>query len=69
YNIFIGVPIKKDQIMKNIEKKVYISPRVETTTVELEQGIAAGSAPDTIHSTDPQESWDNVGDDNRTINW
>ncbi|WP_411971929.1 hypothetical protein ACLCDV_18690 [Sphingobacterium sp. Lzh-3] len=56
--------------MKNSEKKVYISPRVESTTVELEQGIAAGSAaPDTIHSTDPQESWDNAGDDNRTINW
>ncbi len=53
--------------MKNTEKKVYISPRIETMEVELEQGIAAGSAATTTN--DPQESWDKADDDNRLINW
>ncbi|ULT23680.1 hypothetical protein KUH03_31665 [Sphingobacterium sp. E70] len=53
--------------MKNTEKKVYISPRIEALAVELEQGIAAGSAATTTN--DPQESWDNADDDNRLINW
>lgn len=30
--------------MKNNEKKVYAAPRIEVLVVELEQGIAAGSA-------------------------
>ncbi|QIH32859.1 MULTISPECIES: hypothetical protein [Sphingobacterium] len=53
--------------MKNIERKIYISPRIETMEVILEQGIAAGSAANTTN--DPQESWDKADDDNRLINW
>ncbi|MDR2271687.1 MAG: hypothetical protein LBF27_12350 [Sphingobacterium sp.] len=53
--------------MKNKARKIYISPRIETVEVELEQGIAAGSAATTTN--DPQESWDKVDDDNRLINW
>lgn len=30
--------------MKNSEKKVYVAPSMEVLVVELEQGIAAGSA-------------------------
>ena len=51
----------------NQSKKIYISPKIEATNVELEQGIAAGSA-NTI-SNDPQQSWEQADDDNRTINW
>lgn len=55
--------------MSNTEKKNYISPRVQAMEVLLEQGIAAGSGPDTIRSADPQESWNKTDDDNRTIDW
>ncbi|WP_282638453.1 hypothetical protein [Sphingobacterium thalpophilum] len=46
-------------------KKIYISPRIDVIPVELEQGIAAGSAVDNT----VQESWDNSGDVEKTINW
>ena len=51
----------------NKSKKIYVSPKVEAINVELEQGIAAGSASTT--SNDPQESWEKAVDDNRLINW
>lgn len=51
----------------NQSKRIYVSPKIEATNVELEQGIAAGSASTT--SNDPQQSWDQADDDNRTINW
>jgi len=50
-------------------KYIYVSPKIEVTNVELEQGIAAGSAPGNTISNDPQESWDQADDDNRLINW
>ncbi|QQD15446.1 hypothetical protein [Sphingobacterium sp. UDSM-2020] len=52
--------------MNNELKKTYITPKVEFTTIELEQGIAAGSnqAESTV-----EQSWDNGDDDNRTITW
>lgn len=51
-------------------KKIYVSPKIEATNVELEQGIAAGSAaPADTFSNDPQQSWDNADNDNRTIDW
>lgn len=54
----------------NEPKRIYLSPRIELMTVELEQGIAAGSAaPADTFSNDPQQSWDNADDDNRTIDW
>ncbi|WP_312185256.1 hypothetical protein [Sphingobacterium sp.] len=55
--------------MNNIDKKNYISPRIVATEVELEQGIAAGSGPDSVRSADPQESWIKTDDDNRTLDW
>nr|WP_315401125.1 hypothetical protein [uncultured Sphingobacterium sp.] len=48
----------------NQSKKSYVSPKIEVTNVELEQGIAAASV-----SSDVQQSWDNADDDNRTIDW
>ncbi|QIH32914.1 MULTISPECIES: hypothetical protein [Sphingobacterium] len=51
----------------NKSKKIYTSPKIEAVNVELEQGIAAGSAATT--SNDPQESWDRADDDDRVINW
>lgn len=55
--------------MNNTEKKNYKSPRIVAMEVELEQGIAAGSGPNSVQSTDPQQSWNNADDDNRTIDW
>ncbi|MDR0262859.1 MAG: hypothetical protein LBJ04_06500 [Sphingobacterium sp.] len=46
-------------------KKNYISPRIQSEEVELEQGIAAGSAVDTT----VEQSWEKSDDDNRLINW
>lgn len=57
--------------MKTEVKKSYSSPRVESTQVELEQGIAAGSASalpgDNGNSV--QQEWTNGPDDSRTIDW
>ncbi|WP_223578075.1 hypothetical protein [Sphingobacterium sp. GVS05A] len=51
----------------NQSKNIYISPKIEAINIELEQGIAAGSAATTTNN--PQESWDQADDDNRLINW
>lgn len=50
--------------MNNEIKKTYITPKVESLTIELEQGIAAGSnqAQNTV-----EQSWDNGDDDSRTF--
>ncbi|WP_183078787.1 hypothetical protein [Sphingobacterium puteale] len=54
----------------NQSKNIYVSPKIEALNVELEQGIAAGSAaPGSTTSNDPQESWDKADDDDRLINW
>jgi len=53
----------------NQSKNTYISPKIEAINVELEQGIAAGSAAPADVSNDPQQSWDQADDDNRLINW
>ncbi len=54
----------------NQSKNIYVSPKIEALNVELEQGIAAGSAaPGSATSNDPQESWDKADDDDRLINW
>lgn len=51
-------------------KKNYISPRIESLNIELEQGLAAGSAQPTSNvSNDVQQSWDKADDDNRGIDW
>lgn len=50
--------------MNNELKKTYTTPKVESVTIELEQGIAAGSnqAQNTV-----EQSWDNGDDDSRTF--
>ncbi|WP_183078645.1 hypothetical protein [Sphingobacterium puteale] len=51
-------------------KKNYISPRIKSLNIELEQGLAAGSAQPTSNvSNDVQQSWDKADDDNRGIDW
>ena len=52
--------------MNNELKKTYVSPKVESVTIELEQGIAAGS---NQADTTVDQSWDNGADDNRTLTW
>lgn len=52
--------------MINESKKTYISPKVEMITIELEQGIAAGSAE---ANNTVQQEWENGQDDTRTISW
>lgn len=50
--------------MKDESKKLYISPKIESTTIELEQGIAAGSV-----QPQAQQEWETTEDDTRTISW
>lgn len=52
--------------MNNELKKSYISPKVESTTIELEQGIAAGSNP---ANNTVEQSWETTDNDTRTITW
>ncbi|MGB3065914.1 hypothetical protein [Sphingobacterium thalpophilum] len=52
-------------------KIAYTTPMMETTMIELEQGIAAGSAtvrPENSNN-EVKEQWDIGGDDSRTIDW
>lgn len=52
--------------MNNESKKTYISPKVEMTTIELEQGIAAGST----NATNSVRGSVEIGaDDERTLDW
>lgn len=53
--------------MDNKLKKVYVSPIVVAAVVELEQGIAAGSAE--VNNNTVKQEWENGPDDNRTISW
>lgn len=56
-----------------MEKKLaYIAPQINTTTIELEQGIAAGSAyarPEDANSGKVNEQWEVGSTDNRNIDW
>jgi pyruvoyl-dependent arginine decarboxylase (PvlArgDC) len=56
-----------------MEKKVaYIAPQINMTTIELEQGIAAGSAyarPEDANSGKVSEQWEVGSTDNRNIDW
>jgi hypothetical protein len=53
----------------SLSKKKYVSPRIESLNVELEQGIAAGSQQPSSVTNDVQQSWDKADDDNRGIDW
>jgi hypothetical protein len=57
--------------MKNKKMKEYTTPRINEILIELEQGIAAGSAtainPDA--SNQVQSEWTIETDDSRVIPW
>lgn len=52
-------------------KRNYLSPRIEATQIELEEGVAAGSA--TVRSMDMndrvKEEWQQDDTDYRVIEW
>ncbi|MCL1664294.1 hypothetical protein M2T78_08530 [Elizabethkingia ursingii] len=58
-------------MMKNDQKQEYSAPVVEVLFLEMEQGVAAGSAkvvpPNSGGAV--QEEWMRGDDDNRTIEW
>ncbi|NAW50700.1 hypothetical protein GNY06_04630 [Elizabethkingia argentiflava] len=56
------------------EKKEYTAPKLDTSLVEMEQGIAAGSASASLKAPDKnevvlQEEWDIDPNDKRTVEW
>ncbi|MDR2230111.1 MAG: hypothetical protein LBE39_11650 [Flavobacteriaceae bacterium] len=57
--------------MNDLKKQEYVTPRVSSFLMEMEQGIAAGSArvlpPNSGGQV--QEEWTTDPDDNRTIEW
>ncbi|MCL1654390.1 Uncharacterised protein [Elizabethkingia miricola] len=57
--------------MNDFEKQEYVTPKVGSFLIEMEQGIAAGSArvlpPNSGGQV--QEEWTQDPDDNRTIEW
>ncbi|MCL1665740.1 hypothetical protein M2T82_08805 [Elizabethkingia ursingii] len=57
--------------MNDLKKLEYITPRVSSFLMEMEQGIATGSArvlpPNSGGQV--QEEWTTDPDDNRTIEW
>ncbi|WP_185114050.1 hypothetical protein, partial [Elizabethkingia anophelis] len=59
------------EMMKNDQKQEYFAPVVEVLLLEMEQGVAAGSAkvlpPNSGGAV--QEEWIQGDDDNRTIEW
>ena len=53
-------------------KFAYITPQVKVTTIELEQGIAVGSAsvkPENPNNNQVLEEWEVGNDDFREIEW
>ena len=57
--------------MKENTKSEYVSPDIRVFVVEMEQGIAAGSARVVPPNNGGvvQEEWIQGDDDNRTIEW
>ncbi|MDX8572265.1 hypothetical protein OZ666_11275 [Elizabethkingia sp. HX QKY] len=57
--------------MNDFEKQEYVTPKVGSFLIEMEQGIATGSArvlpPNSGGQV--QEEWIQDPDDNRTIEW
>ncbi|AKH95239.1 hypothetical protein [Elizabethkingia anophelis] len=57
--------------MNDLKKQEYVTPRVGSFLIEMEHGIAAGSArvlpPNSGGQV--QEEWIQDPDDNRTIEW
>lgn len=63
--------MKEKESGKTDYRENYIPPTLSLSFIEMENGIAAGSAkvipPDSGGKV--QEEWDNGTDDNRTIDW
>ncbi|AQX48491.1 hypothetical protein ATB99_09070 [Elizabethkingia meningoseptica] len=59
------------RMMNNLHKEEYVSPELDVALMEMEQGIAAGSA--RVNPANGQnevkEEWTVGDDDNRTIEW
>ena len=57
--------------MNDLKKQEYVTPRVGSILIEMEDGIAAGS--DRVLPPNSggqvQEEWTQDPDDNRTIEW
>ncbi|CAM3768723.1 hypothetical protein ELOC111193_18650 [Elizabethkingia occulta] len=57
--------------MNYLKKQEYFTPKIAVSLIEMEQGIAAGSArvlpPNSGGQV--QEEWTSDPDDNRTIEW
>lgn len=53
---------------KNMEKKEYIPPTIEVVLLEMEQGIAAGSAQAVPQTSTTSETWDNE-DQTGSLDW
>ncbi|WP_165689669.1 hypothetical protein [Elizabethkingia occulta] len=57
--------------MNDLKKQEYFTPKIAVSLIEMEQGIAAGSArvlpPNSGGQV--QEEWTSDPDDNRTIEW
>lgn len=63
--------MKEKESDKTDYRETYTSPTLTISFIEMENGIAAGSAkvipPDNGRKV--QEEWQNGTDDNRTIDW
>ncbi|WP_372483108.1 hypothetical protein AB9J70_18390 [Elizabethkingia anophelis] len=57
--------------MNDLKKEDYTSPKFDMFLIEMEQGIAAGSAKVLPPNSggQVQEEWTQGDDDNRTIEW
>ena len=60
-----------EKMIEKIQKSEYISPDIKVFFVEMEQGIAAGSAKVVPPNNGGlvQDEWIQGDDDNRTIEW
>ncbi|MCL1655443.1 MULTISPECIES: hypothetical protein [Elizabethkingia] len=58
-------------MMNNLKKEEYIPPKIDMFLIEMENGIATGSAKVLPSNSDNQvqEEWATDPDDNRTIEW
>ncbi|WP_407478120.1 hypothetical protein [Elizabethkingia anophelis] len=52
----------------NSKKRKYIPPRVEVTMIEMEQGIATGSAQSIPQQSTTTETWD-TENQTGTLDW
>lgn len=56
---------------KNKTKLPYIAPCITATIIEMEEGVASGSAATNPgnNSDEVKDQWDTGSDDNRSVQW